>query len=193
MKLASCRARLAWRAPLLSVVATIVLFAPTALAEPNADSTVSDDEEKMPPTGYLPGHVEREGIGLSPHVPGMQSALPGGLTPSVGAPLRPDEGTKFDFHGYLQAGGRVVRAEAGNVLRSTLPDAADLSATALEEGGALWAASLGKLWMQPSPGANWESVWKDPRWTVPLISLYADGRRVLGVAADGGMIEGLSG
>jgi hypothetical protein len=90
------------------------------------------------------------------------------------------------------AGGRVVRAEGGNVLRSSLPDAADLSATALEEGGALWAASLGKLWMQPSPGANWESVWKDPRWNVPIISLYADGRRVLGVAADGGMIEGLS-
>jgi hypothetical protein len=27
---------------------------------------------------------------------------------------------------------------------------------------------------------------------VPIISLYADGRRVLGVSADGGMIEGLS-
>jgi len=90
------------------------------------------------------------------------------------------------------AGGRVVRAEGGgHVQRSTLPDGADLSATALEDGGALWAASLGKLWMQPTPGANWESVWKDPRWNVPIISLYADGRRVLGVAADGGMIEGL--
>jgi len=69
--------------------------------------------------------------------------------------------------------------------------AADLSATALEEGGPIWAASLGKVWMQPAVGAAWECVWKDPRWNVPIISLYADGRRLLGVAADGGMIEGI--
>ena len=31
------------------------------------------------------------------------------------------------------------------------------------------------------------------RWNVPIVSLYADGRRTLGVAADGGMIEGVSG
>jgi hypothetical protein len=95
-------------APVLSLLATTLLLTPVAFAEPNAaDDAVSDDEEKLPPTGYLPGHQEREGLGLSPHVPGMQSALPGGLTPSFGAPLRPNEGAKFDFHGYTQAGGRV--------------------------------------------------------------------------------------
>ena len=51
---------------------------------------------------------------------------------------------------------------------------------------------MGKLWMQPTPVSNWECVWKDARWNVPIISLYADGRRVLGVAADGGMIEGIA-
>jgi hypothetical protein len=97
-----------------------------------------------------------------------------------------------DMGVVVGAGGRVIRAEGANVTRSTLPDGADLSACALEDSGVLWAASLGKLWMQPTPVSNWECVWKDSRWNVPIISLYADGRRVLGVAADGGMIEGIS-
>jgi hypothetical protein len=84
-----------------------------------------------------------------------------------------------------------VRAEAGHVQRSVVSEGVDLSAAAIEDGGRLWAASLGKLWLQ-SPGAAWECVWRDASFGVPIISLYADGRRVLGVAADGGMIEGLS-
>jgi serine/threonine protein kinase len=91
------------------------------------------------------------------------------------------------------AGGRVIRADESKLTRSTLPDIADLSATVLEEDGSIWAASLGKLWLQATPGGSWECVWKDPRWKVPIISLSADGRRVLGVAADGGMIEGIEG
>ena len=47
--------------------------------------------------------------------------------------------------------------------------------------------------LQSAAGAKWECTWKDARWNVPIVSLYADGRRVLGVAADGGMVEGLSG
>ncbi|MGC4095014.1 MAG: hypothetical protein QM756_45270 [Polyangiaceae bacterium] len=95
-------------AHVLLAFAGVTSFALSAAAESNDDADpISDDEDKMPPPGYLPGHQQREGIGLSPHVPGMQSALPGGLTPSFGAPLRPAEGAKFDFHGYAQAGGRV--------------------------------------------------------------------------------------
>jgi hypothetical protein len=45
--------------------------------------------------------------------------------------------------------------------------------------------------MQSGPSGSWECAWKDPRWNVPIVSLYADGRRVLGVAADGGMLEGV--
>jgi hypothetical protein len=90
-----------------SAAAVLLLsFAARAEAPVEADP-VSDDEDKMPPPGYLPGHQAREGIGLSPHVPGQQSALPGGLTPSFGAPVRPNEGAKPDFHGYVQAGGRA--------------------------------------------------------------------------------------
>ncbi|MFZ5893937.1 MAG: hypothetical protein ACOY0T_22940 [Myxococcota bacterium] len=102
------------RACALAAFLVSVLASAYAAAEPNADEAVPDDEEKMPPPGYLPGHRQREGLGLSPHVPGHQSALPGGLTPSFGAPVRPDEGTKFDFHGYLQAGGRASLGKRKN-------------------------------------------------------------------------------
>ncbi len=64
-------------------------------------------EPPMPPTGYLPGHRERQGLGLSPHVPGLQSVLPAAIAPAFGAPYRPQEGSKLEFHGYLQGGGRA--------------------------------------------------------------------------------------
>jgi eukaryotic-like serine/threonine-protein kinase len=89
------------------------------------------------------------------------------------------------------AGGRVVRVEGARVTRSSVPDGVDLSAAAMDHGGSLWAASLGKLWLQAPTSSAWDCVWKDPRWDVPIVSLYADGRRLLGVTADGGMIEGL--
>jgi len=92
----------------ITAAAIVLLLSFAARAEaPVETDPISDDEDKMPPPGYLPGHREREGIGLSPHVPGQQSALPGGLTPSFGAPVRPLEGSKLDFHGYVQAGGRA--------------------------------------------------------------------------------------
>jgi serine/threonine protein kinase len=89
------------------------------------------------------------------------------------------------------AGGRVVRVERSVVSRNTVPDGVDLSAVDLDDEGRLWAASLGKLWTQASSAASFECAWKEPRWGVPMVSLYADERRVLGVSADGGMLEGL--
>jgi eukaryotic-like serine/threonine-protein kinase len=97
----------------------------------------------------------------------------------------------LDAGAVVGAGGRVVRVERSGLSRSTVPDGVDLSAAALDEEGRLWAASLGRLWTQPSAQSSFECVWKDPRWSVPLVSLYADPQRVIGVAADGGMVEGL--
>jgi hypothetical protein len=65
------------------------------------------EEKGPPPHGYVPGHGERVGIGLSPHAPGQQSILPGALIPAFGAPVEPKAGSRLDFAGYLQAGGRV--------------------------------------------------------------------------------------
>jgi hypothetical protein len=90
------------------------------------------------------------------------------------------------------AGGRAVHWEGATLSRSRVAGGADLSATALEQNGRLWAASLGGLWTRPATGSSWECAWRDGRWNVPLVSLYADGQRTLGVAADGGMIEGLA-
>ncbi len=73
-----------------------------------------DDEDAMPPPGYLPAHRERAALGLSPHAPGQQSALPGGITPPFAAPLRPVDGAKFDFAGSLQVGGRASFGSRAN-------------------------------------------------------------------------------
>jgi hypothetical protein len=75
--------------------------------DPESDLEGLDEEKPLPPPGYVPGHGERAGLGLSPHAPGQQSVLPGGVMPSFGAPLEPREGAKFDFAGYVQAGARV--------------------------------------------------------------------------------------
>lgn len=83
-----------------------LLGAVVASADP-PQNQAPDEEDRMPPKGYVPGHREQPGLGLSPHVPGQQSALPGGVAPSFGAPLRPNEGSKLDFKGYLQAGARA--------------------------------------------------------------------------------------
>jgi hypothetical protein len=84
--------------------------------DPPPPSDGSDQEEAMPPPGYLPGHSERIGLGLSPHVPDNQSALPGGISPAFGAPVRPADGAKIDFHGYLQAGARTSIGQRSNAL-----------------------------------------------------------------------------
>lgn len=78
---------------------------PSVEAQEVAAKAAEDDA--MPPPGYLPGRRERQGLGLSPHAPGQQTVLPGGIAPAFGAPLRPNEGAKFDFQGHLQAGARV--------------------------------------------------------------------------------------
>jgi eukaryotic-like serine/threonine-protein kinase len=108
----------------------------------------------------------------------------------VRAYLAADAAPEDQLGVVVGAGGRIVRVEGGSISRATVPDGVDLSAVTLDDEGRLWAASLGKLWTQ-SPSGGFECPWREARWNVPLVSLYADQRRVLGVAADGGMIEGL--
>ena len=105
----------------------------------------------------------------------------------LAAASAPDEGVGI----VVGAGGRVVRFDRNGISRATVPDSVDLSSAALDDDGRLWAASLGKLWTQTPGSTTFDCAWNEPRWKVPMISLYADERRVLGVAADGGMIEGL--
>jgi hypothetical protein len=99
---------------LLGFVASTVVSAPARAEDPGEPSPEAEEvaaktaaDDSMPPPGYLPGRRERVGLGLSPHAPGEQSVLPGGIAPAFGAPLRPNEGAKFDFQGHLQAGVRA--------------------------------------------------------------------------------------
>ncbi|HWP07546.1 MAG TPA: hypothetical protein VNN72_17470 [Polyangiaceae bacterium] len=97
----------------LGAAASVLLAATHASAEPKptpakpADDDAGLEEEPMPPPGYLPGHQKEVGLGLSPHAPNQPSILPSGIMPVFGAPVRPAEGGRFDFHGYVQAGGRA--------------------------------------------------------------------------------------
>jgi hypothetical protein len=90
------------------------------------------------------------------------------------------------------AEGKIVIVQGGEMSRATLPERADLSAAVVDPGGRVWVASLGKLWAcVPKQNERWQCVWQDASWNVPIVGLYADGKRVLAIGADGGMVEGL--
>jgi hypothetical protein len=90
------------------------------------------------------------------------------------------------------AEGRVVFFRDGELKGVSVSEAADLSAVAVDPSGRVWAAALGKLWVNtPSQDERWQCVWQDAGWSVPIVGLYADSKRVLAIGADGGMIEGL--
>jgi hypothetical protein len=73
----------------------------------DASSAGPDEEDKMPPPGYVPGYRGTMGAGLSPQAPGQQTVLPGAIAPAFGAPVEPVSGAKLDFQGYVQAGARA--------------------------------------------------------------------------------------
>lgn len=89
------------------------------------------------------------------------------------------------------AEGSALRVSAGALEQSVVPGAPDLSAVVVEPNQRAWTTSLGRMWVQtPQDPRRWSLAWQDSNWRVPIISLFADGRRVLGVAADGAVIEG---
>jgi serine/threonine protein kinase len=90
------------------------------------------------------------------------------------------------------ARGSVLRVGSGpSIEESTVPGEPDLSAVVVEPNQRAWTTSLGRIWVQtPQDPARWTRAWEDQAFRVPIISLFADGRRVIGVAADGAVIEG---
>jgi hypothetical protein len=88
------------------------------------------------------------------------------------------------------SGGRVLRVTDRGHSESVVPGAPDLSAVVLEVNQRAWVASLGKIWMQLPHSDHWTCLWQEKSWHVPIVSLFADGVRVIGVAADGAVIEG---
>jgi serine/threonine protein kinase len=89
------------------------------------------------------------------------------------------------------AQGSALRVRAGALEQSTVPGTPDLSAVVVELNQRAWTTSLGHVWVQtPQDPTRWSLAWQDKGWHVPIISLFADGRRIIGVAADGAVIEG---
>lgn len=89
------------------------------------------------------------------------------------------------------AQGSALRVSTQAVEASMVPGQPDLSAVVMEPNQRAWTTSLGRIWMQtPQDPTRWSCAWEDGNWRVPIISLFADGRRVIGVAADGAVIEG---
>jgi serine/threonine protein kinase len=89
------------------------------------------------------------------------------------------------------AQGRTLRVNAGAMEESVVPGEPDLSSVVVEPNQRAWTTSLGRIWVQtPQAPARWSRAWEDTSWRVPIISLFSDGRRVIGVAADGAVIEG---
>jgi hypothetical protein len=44
--------------------------------------------------------------------------------------------------------------------------------------------------MEPGGSRTWRLAWRDEGWQVPFVSLSADLGRVIGMTADGGILEG---
>jgi serine/threonine protein kinase len=89
------------------------------------------------------------------------------------------------------AQGSTLRINSGALEESRVPGEPDLSAVVVEPNQRAWTTSLGAIWVQtPQDPQRWTRAWEDTSWHVPIISLFSDGRRVLGVAADGAVIEG---
>jgi hypothetical protein len=72
--------------------------APAPAAPPKRPLLKSDRLERA---GYVPGYRNYEGLSLSPYAPRVPG-LPGGMTPSFGAPAPTDDWT-FTFGGYMSA------------------------------------------------------------------------------------------
>ncbi len=89
------------------------------------------------------------------------------------------------------ASGRVLRVEQGEPSESVVPGEPDLTAVALDIAGRVWTASTGHLWLQnPQSSEPWSCVWRSADWRSPFVSVFADVGLVIGMTADGGVIEG---
>jgi len=87
--------------------------------------------------------------------------------------------------------GVALRIEGHSAVVSAAEGLPDLTAAAMDVLDREWVASLGKLWVRdPARDANWRSVWSDPRWQAPFISIIADAGMLVAMTADGGILEG---
>jgi serine/threonine protein kinase len=96
------------------------------------------------------------------------------------------------------ADGAVIWRQGALVTNEIVSGGHDLSASGIDAVGRGWAASAGKIWLRRTvttsaramTTARWDCIWDEPRWTMPIVSLFADLGEVIGMTAEGGVIEG---
>ena len=96
------------------------------------------------------------------------------------------------------ADGAVVFRQGQTVLHETVGGGHDLSAASVDAVGRAWAASAGRIWMRrarsaptrPGTTAQWDTIWEDASWQLPVVSMFADLGGLVAMTADGGVIEG---
>ena len=96
------------------------------------------------------------------------------------------------------ADGAVIWRQGALITNEIVSGGHDLSASGIDPVGRGWAASAGKIWLRRTvtisaramTTARWDCVWDEPRWTMPIVSLFADLGVVIGMTAEGGVIEG---
>jgi serine/threonine protein kinase len=96
------------------------------------------------------------------------------------------------------ADGAVIWRQGGLVTNEIVSGGHDLSAAGIDAVGRGWAASAGKIWLRRTvttsaralSTARWDCIWDEPRWPMPIVSLFTDLGVVIGMTAEGGVIEG---
>jgi eukaryotic-like serine/threonine-protein kinase len=91
------------------------------------------------------------------------------------------------------AEGAVVFRQGGEITHEMIAGGHDLSAAAVDAVGRGWAASAGHIWMRRprlQPGGQWDCIWEDAGWAMPIVSLFADLGGLVAMTADGGVVEG---
>jgi hypothetical protein len=89
--------------------------------------------------------------------------------------------------------GVALRIEAGVTKYSVVHGNPDLTGAAIDVLDREWVASLGTLWTRdPRMSDAFRPAWSDESWRAPFVSLMADAGLVVGLTADGGIVEGRS-
>jgi serine/threonine protein kinase len=92
------------------------------------------------------------------------------------------------------SGGVALRVDAEGASVSHVPGEIDLAAAAVDVMDYEWATGRGQiLGRDGRTGEAWRPHWRDPQWQAPFISVIADVGWVLGMTADGAILEGKSG
>jgi eukaryotic-like serine/threonine-protein kinase len=103
------------------------------------------------------------------------------------------------------ASGAVVWRYRQGIRHEQVPGKPDLSSITIDASGRGWAAGAGAIWMHhrtqgnpavdtdeqnEAPLGRWEPMWRDDAWSAPIVALFTEPGLVIGMTADGGIIEG---